>query len=223
MASTDYDFISTRNEVIARALQTIGAHSLGQKLTGEQINGASDVLNSMVKSWQNQHVFLWTLISTTVTWVVDQSDYDLGSDPKFKAVWAAYRVENNSEYPIRIISHDEFTDIEGEQSGSGTPSVAAFDYSSSKIRFWPDPDSTDNCRVVGVRYNKDLDDADSLGDFTSRWEEALVCGLAAKLAPIYGLSVTEQRHYQGMASTEFYLAKAADRHRGDYEISEGAF
>lgn len=61
MALSDYDFNTTRNEIIERAYRIIGKLDPGDTLPGDMMVQAVIALNSLVKSWQSKHVFLWTL------------------------------------------------------------------------------------------------------------------------------------------------------------------
>lgn len=53
------NFTATRNQIITRALRLLGVVPQGELPTAEMISEASEALNSMVKYWQNEHVFLW--------------------------------------------------------------------------------------------------------------------------------------------------------------------
>ena len=82
MAVADYDFALTRNEIIEMAHRKVGALSLGQGLSAEQIDSGVKQLDGMVKSWQNEHVFLWTQRIETVDLVGSDPDYALSTDPR---------------------------------------------------------------------------------------------------------------------------------------------
>ena len=50
----------TRDQIITRALNLVGAVAEGESPTANQISSGNETLNAMVKAWQNKHVHLWT-------------------------------------------------------------------------------------------------------------------------------------------------------------------
>lgn len=78
--SGSYDFTSTRDQIINRALRIIGVVPQGETATAEQVKETAESLNSMVKSWQNEHIYLWS--TELVTKTLTASSQVLGTDGK---------------------------------------------------------------------------------------------------------------------------------------------
>lgn len=76
--SGSYDFAATRDQIITRALRILGVVAQGQTATDTQISEGSEALNAMVKGWQNDHVYLWSLEWNTQ--VLASSDEVTGTD-----------------------------------------------------------------------------------------------------------------------------------------------
>jgi hypothetical protein len=60
------DFTLTRNQIIELAYENIGVKAQSQQLTNEQYNRGSNMLNSMVKNWASNEIYLWNMDWITV-------------------------------------------------------------------------------------------------------------------------------------------------------------
>lgn len=56
--STNYS--QTRNEIISDALQLLGVYGLGRQISSEDVAFCSNMLNKMVKAWENRGLHLFT-------------------------------------------------------------------------------------------------------------------------------------------------------------------
>jgi hypothetical protein len=74
------DWTRTRNQIISRALRIVGILSAEDSPTSNQLENANEALNSMVKAWQNDAIFLWTRDWETKTFSV--SSEVTGTDGK---------------------------------------------------------------------------------------------------------------------------------------------
>ena len=224
MAATEYDFILTRNRLIYAALRKIGALYPGDSPRNEELTAAVDALQSMVDDWQNDHIFLWTQSPQTLTLVSGTASYALATDPRIFAVEKAfYRDADDYDTELEIITWDDYISIPDKSTG-GRPSCIAIQHTNSPSAYvWPVPDSSGEIYYLGIAALKDFESADSLNDFTKRWQKALIYGLASELAPEYGIKVTEQRELERRAISAFISAKGGDRNRPTNIVLRGSY
>jgi len=223
MAASDYDFNVTRNEIIERAYRIIGKFSLGDVLSAEMYQQGIIALNSMIKSWQGKHVFLWTIKEFTQTLTVGQASYSLAStDPAVYAIDRAYLRYDNIDHPCDVASYRQYVDIP-DKTSKGDPTLVALNGQMSPTLYvWPVPQQTRTLYYTGIVKLKDFDTAAGNSDFPVRYIEAITFGLAHKLSYEYGLPIQQSRELERQFQAEFGEAKSGERERAEYEFCEGA-
>lgn len=224
MTLSDYNFNATRTEIIERAYRIIGKLSMGENLSGEMHTQAVLALNSMVKSWQSRHVFLWTIKEFSQSLTQGVTTYSLASqDPPIYAIDRAYLRIDNIDRPVNVASWRQYQDIP-DKTSPGDPSVVALDGQITPTLYvWPVPSQARTLRYTGIVKLKDFDTQGGNPDFPVTYLEALTFGLAHKLACEYGLPIAERRELERQFMAEFQEAKTGERERAEYEFVEGAF
>jgi hypothetical protein len=224
MAASDYDFNATRNEIIERAFRIIGKNPIGEPLPGEMMTQAAIALNSMVKSWQSKHVFLWTIQDFTQTLSAGVASYSLAaSDPPVYALDRAYLRIDNIDRKCDIASWRQYWDIQ-DKTSTGDPTVVALTTSITPTLYvWPVPTQTRSLKFSALVKLKDFDTAGGNPDFPVRYLDALTFGLAHALSFEYGLPLPERRELERQYQTSFAEAKSGERERADFEFCDGAF
>lgn len=224
MALSDYDFNATRNEIIERAYRIIGKNPPGEPLSGDMMTQAIIALNSMVKSWQSKHVFLWTLKDVSQNLSAGVSSYSLASiDPPVYALDRAYLRIDNVDYSVDVASWRQYLDIPNKTM-PGEPSTVALDTAISPTLYvWPVPTQARTLRLSGLVRLKDFDSASGNADFPVRYLDALTFGLAHALSFEYGLPLAEKRELERQYQAAFAEAKSGERERAEFEFCDGAF
>ena len=224
MALSDYNFNVTRTEIIERAYRIIGKLSMGEPLSAEMHLQGVLALNSMVKSWQSKHVFLWTLTQFTQTLTAGQASYSLASvEPPVYAIDRAYLRIDDVDRPMEVASWRQYVVISRKVT-PGDPSVVALDTSMNPTMYvWPVPTQTRTMYYTGIVKLKDFDTSGGNPDFPVRYVDALTFGLAHALSFEYGLPISERREIERQYQGAFAEAKGGERERADYEFVDGAF
>jgi hypothetical protein len=218
-----YDFVQTRDQIIKRALRIVGVLSDGDTPTTDQVNNAADALNAMVKRWQNDHIFLWTLVDVTQSASAGTASYSLSSSNLVSLHGAFIRDASNNDTPLVQIKYTEYLEIYNK-TDRGEPDRFAWDYQlSGKIYLYPTPDATYSVHVIGVKLLADFDASGDSPDAAARWIDALVYGLSDSLADEYLLPGAERQYIHGKAETYKQLAKTGDRQISETEFSSGAY
>lgn len=224
MAASDYDFNVTRTEVIERAFRLIGKLSVGETLSSEMSTQAILAMNAMIQSWQSENVFLWTLKATTLALTNGNASYSLSAtDPLVYAIDRAYLRISNSDDPIQVGSFRQYTEIPNK-TNSGDPTFVCLDHAiSPTVYVWPVPTQSRTLYYLAIVRLKDFDTSAGNPDFPVRYINAITYGLAAELAPEYGLELQEQAKLESRAEREFLKAKRGERQREESDFVGGAY
>lgn len=222
MATTEYDFSLDRGSVIESALSKVGALPLGKTPTGNQTTQAAKVLNSLLKSWQAQHRFQYTLRFETVDLVAADADYNMSTDPKLIDVEAAYfRDSSGLDQELKRLSYSDYTRIK-DKDEVGQPLRYAVKFGATNVLYvHPVPNATDaeqDIYLLGIAAIKDADASSDSPDLQEQLHKALVYALAADLADDYALPLREREYLEEKARDEFAALIKFDSDRSDDEF-----
>lgn len=221
MASTDYDWQSSRNKLITRAFRLIGGKSLGEQLNAEEINIGIEVLNDMVKSWQSERIFLWTLKAITQSLSASTTTYALAANPPVIGIERAFIRESGTDTPVTVLSWQDYWNIPNK-ADEGRPTHIALDNNKTPTLYvWLTPNATYTLYLLAVTTLEDWESSSGSEDFPPRWTDALVYGLAARLADEY--KVPERAELWQRAELEFNKAAKGDRQMTTHEEIAPAF
>lgn len=202
-------FNPTRDVVVRRALRMVGAFASTDNPRPEQLTDAFSVLNTMIKAWQVDG-FTWTYTFAELTLVQGQSSYDLGLTSTDTCVYqgtvnpaarpirifsATRKDTNDQEVPLDLISRDDYQALNNKTT-QGRVNQIYYDPQIvlGKLYVWPTPDASGDVLVLNMdRPLQDMtSDADNY-DFPQEWIDVLSYGLALRLAPEYGLPISERQ------------------------------
>lgn len=206
MAATDYDFASTRTQILERAFRELGVLSPGDRMSAEQEAQGVQALNALVKSWQARRTFLWTMQTFTQSLTGSVGTYNLPTGTPFACVDSGWiRDSNNVDTPIQRINFSEFQSIT-QKTLTGVPSHFYAD--TSTVSIWPIPlDSTYTFVGSGIVRLKDWDAPGGTGEFPPHWENALTFGVAYDLSPEYFIPTGERTDLGARAERAFTIAR----------------
>lgn len=193
------NFSLARDDIIKRALRLAGALAQGETPTTDQVSEAAVALNSMVKAWQTDGMQLWAIKQRSVTLVAGQSDYTL-TLPKTLRVLQAFNhsTTSNIDIPMRILTKQEYN-ILGNKTSAGNPIQCYHEVQrdQSVLHLFPVPTSTEaSANTITIVYHSPFEDFNSstdTPDFPQEWYDAVTYGLACRLAPEYGMPLTERK------------------------------
>lgn len=215
MALTDFDYLATRNQIIAAAFEIVGVIEAEQSPTAEQLVQGTKVLQTVVKSWSNDHLFLWSFDQSSFATVAAQEAYttaDLsGDDDAIIGLDKAWVVQSSEDIALEVVSYSRYLDIYNKDTSSGRPEVIAFKPTPDPSFYvWPSPDAIYTIKTLGIYPLKDFDTAAGSGDLPARFQEALIYALADRLFDRYPGPMNERLLIQGKAAEFFRKAKNAD-------------
>lgn len=221
--SGSIDFSLNRNEIILDACEEIGIAIDGEPLEPEVVTVANRVLNRMIKAWMPHGLFLWKRDTKSITLVAATNTYTLGPTGTVSSSTRPLRIlecdredTNSISVGLNKLSLQEYDSLSNKTS-TGTP-VSYFyspDIPNGTLKVWPTPDATVAAEyTIEITYQapfEDFDNATDDPDFPAEWIEAIVYGLATRLARKYGsLSVYEQQDLKKQAQDSLELALSGD-------------
>ena len=194
-------FSATRDLIVKRSLRMVGAYTSTDLPRPEQMTDALDVLNIMLKAWQIEG-FQWLRQFITITLVASQNDYELGPastapmDRPTHIFSATRKATSGNEIPLTAITRQDWMAIPNKTT-EATPVQYYYDPTTinGTLYVWPTPPvgTTD---VIVLDCDRQIDIMnDSLNDydFPPQWLECITYNLAARIAPEYGLPLSERQ------------------------------
>lgn len=193
--SSTYDFSLTNAQVIESAFALCRIRRT--QLLAEHLQDARIQLNLLLASWGNLQVNLWSVDLVTEPLIAGQATYDV--DPSTVMVLDAYLSFNGAPLSNRLIfpiSRTEYASY-SNPTGQGVPSVFWYDrLINPTITMWLVPDQSDTYTLNYYRCRQIQDSnlpAGGTPEIPYRWLDAMVTGLAARLAKIYAPELEDKR------------------------------
>ncbi len=114
--------------------------------------------------------------------------------PRPLKIISARRLNAGNEIEMFMLSREEYFNLSNKTS-TGTPVQYYYDpqQGTGKVYLWPAPDSVDH--VINYTYLDELEIISAnteTSNFPQEWMEYLVYGLAVRIAPLYGIQVSNE-------------------------------
>ncbi len=185
-SSGTYTFSPSNADIVIDAFAMAGVAST--QLTQRHMRDARQHFNYMCASWSNQGVNLFAVDLQTIPLIQGTATYSV--DASTVMILDAY-IDSGSPVISRVvtpISRTEYSAIPNKTT-QGISTVFWFDrLSSPTINLWLTPDSTGTYTFKFYRVRR-MQDVNLTGGETNevpyRWLDAIVSGLAFRLATIY--------------------------------------
>lgn len=188
----------TGRDLIATSLRKIGALASGETLSSEEATDGLAEFNRMLASWSNEGMLVYSITQeTSITLVAGDSAYTLGTGGDLtnrpQSIESAVVRDSNIDYPVRILSLEEFVDIRNKSLQSTIPLCLYDDggYPQRTITLYPTPSAAKLLILFTKRALTSLATIDTSLAFPPGYEDACVYNLAVRLAPEYGKGVSE--------------------------------
>lgn len=198
----------TNFEVCAEALRKIGVLSKGETPEAEDFDGALKQLGRMLKAWQSREYNLWAKASGSLI-LTTAASYTLDPVRPLRILSARLK-RNGIEMPMVQMTRDEYDELPQKDS-TGTPTQFYYNRQREEARFfvWPVL-AAPNGETIEYTYERELADvvSDEPVDVPSEWYDAVVYGLAARLADDY---MIDAPRVIARAEEEFKEALSFDR------------
>lgn len=213
MVAADYDYYADRSSIILRALRMVGGLHEGEVLSAYQDAAAQAALNTLVKSWQTKGIFLWTENRILVSTVAGTDNYVIPSNSSGSpliSIDKAFIRDNGQDIPLEVKSWRDFQDI-FKKAEEGFPQYISHDAANGLFYLWQVPDAIYSLYVFGVAKLKDFESSGGSGDVPSRWDRALVFGLAKELSFEYPMPANERDAISAEAEIAFLDGRKTEK------------
>ena len=197
-----------RDSIINAALRKLAVLSGGSAPATYEVTNATEALNALLKGFQADGMPLWAMTSYTFTATANTATFNIGigqtiNTPMPLKVVQAWRGSTSySNVPMNVYSNTNYNVLPLTNS-SGTPVNLYYQPLSTygTISLWPYP--SDSTTSITIRYQRPFEDMNSSTDnldFPSYWTEAVIYGLADRLAPEYGIPLEDRKVLAQQAS-----------------------
>jgi hypothetical protein len=202
----------TANDLISRALKTVGVLASGETASSDDVADALTVLNGMVDTWATERLTIYTTARNVFDLSASTQDYTIGTGGTFNIArpqWivAASIITNKDassaqkqELPIpNALTVKQWQEVGIKGLTSTFPTQFFYDKKwtagLATISVWPIPDNS-SCQLVLYTPTALTQFADLTTAYTfpPGYEEALRYQLALRLAPEFGVPVVPDIH-----------------------------
>lgn len=208
--SGDTTWTMTQAAIVNAAFRKIGVGVDGSTATATQITNANEALNNIVFSLYAQGMPVWAMSTTHFTPILGQNAYQVGlgvgagplNIPAPLKIVQAWNLDvSNPTTPWRIpmnIYTQYNYNLLNAPTNQGFPIHLWYQpgNQTGTINIWPAPDSyTVMYRQIWFVYQRPFDQFDATTDtpdFPQVWLEPLIYSLAHRLAPEFGLPLSER-------------------------------
>lgn len=224
--SNSIDFTLTAAEIIEEARREVGIQADEEPIDAQALVTGLRTLNRMLKAWQAEGVMCWTLTEGTLTLVASDESYVFGSGGTFTTVpleITSIRINRGSnDIPMFRMSREEYFDLPNKTI-TGYPTQFYYDRqrSGGTLYVWPAPDATaGTLKFTYRRIIMDVDASNNDLDLPQEWYDAIIFGLAKRLAGHAWLLGTEDgKRVMVEAERSYMVVKGFDIGEGTGSIS----
>jgi hypothetical protein len=223
-------YLPNRARIVQLALTRVGALGPGVVNAAQEaaplVAHANDELNILTKSGDADGILTWRLARRTLTTVANQAAYVLSDDVNDIDPPARYTVSGQtSGSVISPMSNDDYQSL-GDRTITGVSNMylvtKALDGSGLNqltLTLYPVPANTGDTieYQAVVRARDQTTDADTM-DIPQMWISVVAWGLAAVLAPSYGLDMARIQYFDTKYENERQKLLEQDGERGPVQF-----
>lgn len=228
--STNWEL--TANSIINAALRKIAVISKGQTTEAEDTTNALEALNAMLKSFQVKGMPLWAIkdysfaLTATRTYLIGAGS--TVNTPAPLKILQAYLKDTTAvtSVPLQVVTRYDYNLNQPTSTSTGSPVQLEYEIPGQTqigtIHIWPLPDtysiSNKQITIVYQRPFEDIDTSSDNIDFPQFWHEAIIYGLAWRLAPEYGVPIPDRKTLENEASYHLNEALSFGTEEGSFSI-----
>jgi len=189
-----------RDAVINGALRKLAVLSGGSSAESFEITNGAEALNAMIKGFQADGMPVWAIKKYSFPTVANVATYNIGvgqtlnTPMPLKVVQGLRAQGTSSNVPMQVVTNYNYN-LLPTVNAAGTPVNVYYQPLSNYgvVNLWPTPaDATTTITLVYQRPFEDMVTSTDDFDFPPYWTEALIYGLAWRLAGEYGVPVADR-------------------------------
>jgi len=205
--SGTYTWTMTLQSLVNAALRKLAVLSGGSSPETYEVTNATEALNAMLVGLQTQGLPVWKMTQLSFTTVGGQHTYTIGAGQgidsimPLKVVQAWRSTNGQANIPVNVYTNYNYN-LLPQITSSGTPVNLYYQPLEvyGQVHLWPTPQDTTN--LITIRYQAQFSDMVNLTDeidFPRYWYEAIIYGLASRLAPEYGIALQDRAVIEAQA------------------------
>jgi hypothetical protein len=183
----------TGRDLVTDALQLIGAIAPGESLTAQEATEGLSALNKMLATWSTEGLLIYAITAESpITLTAGDATYTLGTSGDITtrpiSIESALIRDGSTDYPVRILSLEEFSRISAKSVQSTIP-YALYDdggFPQRSVTLYPVPSAAKSLLLFTRRPLSSVSTLDTELSFPPGYEEALTYNLGVRKAPSYG-------------------------------------
>lgn len=191
--------MATARDKIKNAMRKIGVLRKSENPSADEASDGLVALNNMLASWSNESLLISARVRESFALTPGTGSYTIGTGQTFNTdrpilIISAFVRENNSDYPVEIISDERYSQIGDKSTQSNLPMYLNYDngYATGTIRLAPVPSAANALHIVSEKRITSIATLDTTFDMPPGWDEAVEYNLAIRLAPEYGVQVPQE-------------------------------
>jgi hypothetical protein len=185
--------MATARDIIKGAMRLIGLMATGETPSADEISDGLSSLNSMIDSWSNENLVIYTKIREEFDFVPSQAAYTMGAGGNFNTSRpmridnAAVQMQGTTVYevPIEVVTVDQWAGIVNKQISGSIPKYVYPEgtYPNETLNFWPIPSVTNKAVLYSWKPLATFASANDTFSMPPGYEEAIKYNLAVRFAP----------------------------------------
>lgn len=218
----------TRDQIITSALRKLNVIADGQTPSTDNITNGSFALNAIIGEYRGLGMQLWARNEYTFSLTANVFSYTIGvgqtlNTPYPVRLMQAYRVDSSSTSRIELDIQANYNYNLYPSTSGGAPIIINYQpkVNSGVIKLWPVPDasaaSTSTITIVYTRPIEYTSASTDTMDFPEEWLNAIVYGLAVRLAPEWGIPLPDRNLLRQEEAV--YLQRALENGQEDASIT----
>lgn len=218
----------TALEIIEQALSKIGRFAAGQSVSSEDAALCLTALNGIVDAWSLENLTAHALVKLEVPLTAGADEVTLS--PRQVRIEGGYTRVGTIDYPLRLVSREEFDQIAVKDLDSIAPEFALYEPEQAAGALFLCPQAQEACTMYLTIQERIDEFADLSTEYSlpQGYSRALVYTLAVEVAPDFRTEAHATVHRQAINSVKA-LKRARVKvpmletfpHRRDYNIEAG--
>lgn len=212
------DWPLTAGDVVKQALIELGSLNQGEDPDGTEMEDGLLRLNSMLRSWGGEGN-LFREATTTIAFTAGVGSIALSAD--IREVNAAWFVGSYNR-PLAPWNRGQFMSLPNSaQTGTPVAFYVQTAIGGLTLNLWPIPSANCTIELDYSRQAQTVTDPAETVDVPEEWQEALIMGLASRLASMFGVTETAPAKVQRIdGRAQALYQHLLDRDRPDTYVFE---